>query len=265
MKMKIEYLYRPGRNLSDEKLKALVAEIRGVAATCLKDVPDYQCLQGNRESLTDKVITLARDAEGRLRGFSSAVLIDMPGKGEVLHLGLTCVMTGYRSLGLTHRLSSKLVSRYVFTRRPVGRVWVTNVACVLSSLGNVASHFDQVFPAPFASRVPGEQHLEVANAIDLHHREKLYILPNAKFDTETFVFRGSVKDTAFQKSPFDTRYYHRDENLNVYYRRLMNFEEGDEVLQVGTVSLLTFARYAARRMGRTLRKAVRLAGRGEAA
>jgi hypothetical protein len=48
-----------------------------------------------------------------------------------------------------------------------------------------------------------------------------------------------VKGTVFQKEKNDTRYYHRNEELNDYYSRLMDFENGDEVLQIGYAS--TFA------------------------
>ncbi len=258
-KMKIEYLYRPGRTLDETDLNILAREIKRVAASCLHEVPGYQCLQGTRESFSDKVITLARDELGTLRGFSSAILIDVPSVGKILHLGLTCVVPGYRSLGLTHQLSSKLLSRFVLSRRPLSRLWVTNVACVLSSLGNVASHFDNVYPKPLGLPKPTKTHLAIAHDVDRRHRDKLYISSNASFDEKSFVFKGSVKNTPFQKSPFDSRFHHRDENMNIYYRRLMNFAEGDEVLQVGYVSSATLLSYAFSKTAKKLRKTLRFA------
>ncbi len=248
----IELLHRPGRRLSDAALAKLVAELREVAADCFDELPDYQCLRGTREELSDKVIALARCADGRLAGFCSAALLGVPGVGEVLHLGLTCVRADQRSGGLTHRLTSTLTVRYLLTHRPLSRVWVTNVACVLSSLVNVGRHFDDVFPSPEGPELPTTTHRRIAEAVDALYRDKIYIRPDATFDRESFVFRGSVRETVFQKDEHDARYRHRDARANRFYGERMDFERGDEVLQIGSMSLLTGLRYLRRR--RTAKK-----------
>lgn len=240
---RIHYLYRPGRRLTEARLNALVAELREVAATCFEEIPDYQCLRGTREELSDKVITTARCADGTLAGFCSAVLLPAGKLGSVLHLGLTCVRPDDRSAGLTHRLMSKAMIGYLLRRKPLSRVWVSNVACVLSSLGNVALHFDDVYPSPHAGQGPSLSHLRIADAIDRYYRDKIHIDRAAQFDPDHFVFRRSVRQTVFQKEATDRRYRHRQEDLNRYYEGIMQFEEGDEVVQVGHYSLLTGLRY----------------------
>lgn len=247
----IELLHRPGRRLSDAALAKLVDELREVAADCFEELPDYQCLRGTREELSDKVIALARCADGRLAGFCSAVLLDVPGVGAVLHLGLTCVRADQRSGGLTHRLTSTLTVRYLLRHRPLSRVWVSNVACVLSSLVNVGRHFDHVFPSPEGPAAPSTNHRRIAEAIDALYRDKIYIRPDARFDRESFVFRGSVRETVFQKDEHDARYRHRDAAANRFYGDRMDFEHGDEVLQIGSMSLLTGLRYLRRRRATT--------------
>lgn len=244
---RIEFLYRPGLKLSDEALGCLVREIRGVAETCFEEIPNYQALEGSREELIDKVITLARRPDGSVAGFCSTVLLPVPGLGEVLHLGLTCVRPEARGSGLTHLLMKKAVVGYLLRRKPVGRLWITNCAAVLSSLGNVALYFDKVVPSPFAKARPSQDYLRIARAISEIYRKKIYIREEAVLDEEWFVFRGSVKNTVFQKSPTDTRFHHRNGALNEFYRRLMDFQEGDEVLQVGQVSVLTTLRHGRRK------------------
>ncbi|MBK7978192.1 MAG: hypothetical protein IPK07_34750 [Deltaproteobacteria bacterium] len=167
--------------------------------------------------------------------------------GEVLHLGLTCVRADQRSGGLTHRLTSTLTVRYLLIHRPLSRVWITNVACVLSSLVNVGRHFDQVFPAPEGPASPTTTHRRIAEAVDALYRDKIYIRPDARFDRDAFVFRGSVHQTVFQKDEHDPRYRHRDARANRFYGERMDFERGDEVLQIGSMSLLTGLRYLRRR------------------
>jgi hypothetical protein len=245
----IEYHERPGLTWSDERLRREVAALRAVAERCFAEIPEYQCLQESREALADKAIAIARTADGGIAGFCSAIILPVPGVGHVLHLGLTCIGPGVRGGGLTHRLTSKVVVSYLLRHHLFSRLWITNVACVLSSLGNVALHFDDVFPGPQRRAAgPSARHLAIARAIDAHHRQPLYVLPEARFDEQAFVFRGSVRGTVFQKRVDDARYHHRDPRVTGFYAGLMNFDEGDEVLQVGNVSLLTWPRYQLRKL-----------------
>ena len=159
----------------------------------------------------------------------------------MLHLGLTCVRPEDRGGGLTHKLVSRLVARYL-VRRPLSRIWITNVACVLSSLGNFALHVKGVHPAP-ASRGPGREHLLIAEAFDRRYRAKAHVQPWAVLDREQFVFRGSGRGTAFQKRADEKQYHHRDPALNEYYTSIMRFDDGDEVLQVGNASVADLVRH----------------------
>jgi hypothetical protein len=245
---RFEWRLRPGRSLSDEALADLVAELRAVGETCLEPLPEYQVFAGTRDELSDKAITIARGPDGAMAGFCAAVLLDVPGVGEILHLGLTCVRPGERGGGLTHRLVSRLMLHYLVLRRPLSRIWVTNVAAVLSSLGNFACHFRDVFPAPRAdaAALPKQAWL-IAEAFDRRYRAKAHIQPWAVFDPATFVFRGSGRGTAFQKRADDAQYHHRDAALNDFYAGIMHFDDGDEVLQVGTLSVGDLVRYSLRR------------------
>jgi hypothetical protein len=247
-----EYHHRPGRRWDDDTLGRYVREFRDVASTCFDELPEYQCLSGSREELADDVITVARTTSGKMVGFSSAVLLPVERVGTVLHLGLTCVRSDARGASLSHKLTSKLVTRYLVTRSPVSKLWMTSVACVLSSLGNIALNFDDVYPSPLREGPPSETHLRIARAFDAHHRARAFVRPDATFDAENFVFRGSGRDTPFQKDETDARYYHRNAPLNDYYRNLMRFEDGDEILQVCSGSVLSALRYFGKSRERAL-------------
>ena len=231
------------------KLEQHVREFREVAADCFETLPEYQCLAGCRKELCDNVITIARRADGRMLGFSSAILLPVPEVGDVLHLGLTCVAAIARGSALTHKLNSTLVMRCMLRRLLFGRIWVTNVACVLSSLGNVALNFDEVYPSPFMDR-PSRRHRLIAETFNKLYRAKAFVRSDASFDAERFVFRGSGRDTAFQKSADDRRYYHRDPGFNHYYGGILHFDEGDEVIQVGWADAFSAIRYLFRKRAR---------------
>jgi hypothetical protein len=233
--------------MDDKRLDFLVKKLREVAGTCFDEVPPYQVMTGTRQELSDKVLSVAWRPDNRIAGFCSTVLLPVKNVGEVLHLGLTCVRPEDRSSGLTHLLTKKAVAGYLVRHKPLGRLWVSNCAAVLSSLGNVVLHFENVYPSPMAHVKPTANHHRIARAIADDYRDKIFIHSNSVFDERRFVFHGSVKDTVFQKAEEDKRFHHRNGILNGYYRNLMDFDNGDEVLQIGYVSTLTTVKYAYRR------------------
>jgi hypothetical protein len=250
--VRVSVVVRPGRRWGPAACAALVDELRAVADACFEGAPPrYQALRGAPADLDRAVLALARDAAGRLVGFSACVLLPVEGVGDVFHLGLTCVHPDVRSGGLTHRLLSAAATRYLLWHRPLRGAWVSNVACVLSSLGNVALHFEEVHPSPFGAARPRPEHRAIARAIAAHHREAVAIDAGAVLDEEAFVLRGSVPGTCFQKRQEDGRYHHRDAGLTRWYADRMDFGAGDEVVQIGRMSVLGALRHAlAQRLGR---------------
>lgn len=248
----VSFLDRPGRRLSPGRLAALVTELRAVAATCFDTLPEYGVVAGDHEALDAAVLTLARNPAGDLVGFCAARRLDVPGVGEVYHLGLTCVAPEARSGGLTHALLSKNVVGHLLRTAPWRGVWFTNVASVLSSLGNVALYFEDVHPSPYGSAEPTPVHEAIALAVAQHHRGRLHLRDDAHFDLRRFVFRGGNHGNVFHKRSSDDRYHHREAGLTRWYAALADLDRGDAVLQVGRVSLGGFVRYAARRTAQRL-------------
>ncbi|WP_022664359.1 N-acetyltransferase [Desulfospira joergensenii] len=240
---RIEVYNRPGRHLSDREFKSLVQNLQKIACSCFNELPDYQAMKGTREALSDKLISLAWDKDNQPAGFCSMVFLPVKGLGKVLHLGLTCVDPMARGNRLTHALVKKALTGYLLKQNPFGRIWVSNCAAVLSSLGNVAMHFENVYPSPFTPGSPGRTHIKIARAINEHFRDKMYVLPEAVLDENSFIFKGSVKDTVFHKNEGDFKYFHRKKYLNQYYAGMMDFSQGDEVLQIGYFRLASILKY----------------------
>lgn len=239
----ITTIFYPGLSFTDWELEELTMDLRDVASECFTDIPYYQALTGEREELERAVIALAKDDNGELLGFCSSLVFDVPNYGKVLHLGLTCVSPKARGKKLTHKLASKLLMQFLLKESLFGSVWVSNCACVLSSLGNVALYFENIYPSPYAKNRPSLDHLNIAKYISDHYREPIAINNEAVLNTKTFVFEGSVKDAVFEKDGNDARYFHRNRELTNFYKNIIDFERGDEVLQIGKVSMLTFPKY----------------------
>lgn len=240
-KISLEVVYRPGKWMRPEELRELQRQLCEVAYPCLNEIPNYQCLRSDLRDMDRLIIALAYNQANQLVGFCSSYLLDYHGE-SILHLGLTCVGPEARGKKLTHRLTSKVIFEYLTHRSPFRASWVSNVACVLSSLGNVANYFDAVYPSPFNAQ-SSAAHLGVARYINKHYRDELYVREEARFNEKTFVFEESVLDNMFQKDANDKRYFHRKKFLNLYYQSLLNFDRGDEVLQIAKVSWMTFPRY----------------------
>ncbi len=240
---RIEVFNRPGQRLMDTELQVLVRDIQKIAGSCFKKLPPYQAMVGTREELSDKLISVAWNEDSTPCGFCSMVFLPVEGVGDVLHLGLTCVTPESRGRKLTHLLVKKALTSYLFRQNPFGRIWVSNCAAVLSSLGNVAMHFENVYPSPFYLKRPNKHHLTIAKAIDERFRDKMYVLSDAVLDEDRFIFKGSVKDTVFHKEKGDFQYYHRKSYLNRFYSGLMDFSQGDEVLQIGYFRLASILKY----------------------
>jgi len=242
-----QFIYKPGVYLPDKKFSELVEKIRETAATCFEELPPYQVMMGTRDELRDKVISVAWKKDGAIAGFCSTVILKVERVGYVQHLGLTCVRPEDRSNGLTHILTHKAVAGFLMRYRPlVGRLWISNCAAVLSSLVNVSLYFEDVYPSPHNNVGLSDKHKRIAEAIDNYYRDKVYTHRDAVFDRENFVFRGSVKDTVFQKNENDIQYFHRNKPLNDFYKNRMEFHNGDEVLQVGFASTFAAVRHLIR-------------------
>lgn len=242
-KLRYEVLFFPGNYFTTRELSELTESLRNVAAKCFEDVPNYQVLTGHRNEYRRAVISVAKDRVGKIVGFCSSLVLDIGNEGRLLHLGLTCVSPKQRGKRLTHKLSSKLLLQYLLREAPINGTWISNCACVLSSLGNVALYFEDVFPSPFSQKAPSASHLAIAYTISNHYRRPIAINEAAVFNEKKFVFEGSVENTVFEKSERDSKYFHRNKYLTDFYQGIINFSRGDEVLQIGKLSLLSFPKY----------------------
>lgn len=248
MKLKVEVYRYPGKNLSETDRNKFVSELKTVAASCFDEVPVYQVLTGEKQELDRAIITVARDENGIMRGFCSALILPLNERENIFHTGLTCVDPSARGKKLTHKLTSKALMSYLLRESLFKDTWISNCACVLSSIGNVAKHFENVYPSPFYKGKPTQKHIEIAQKISNSYRDQIAINEDSNFNVDKFVFEGSVLDTAFQKSEYDTRFFHRDEALTNFYKNLLQFDRGDEVLQIGTINLMSFPKYVLKRM-----------------
>lgn len=247
-----EYYFHPGKYLTETQQKTFVNQLRSVAEQSLPGVPFYQVLTGKKEDL-EKALVIVVKYQGKIIGFSSTLVLQIPGIGPVYHAGLVCIAPAHRNKNLLNKLFLRLMIRYFLLKMCFKKVWITNCSCVLAVLGSVELYLDKAYPALTGAKKPSEEQLKIARFISTHYRNELAINSSAYFNEKAFVFKGSVMSTCFHKDIADTEFYHRSKRLNDFYLGLINFKNGDEVLQIGTVSLLVFLKYIVKRLGSWLR------------
>lgn len=243
-KIKTKFYCRPGLTWSDEKIQEITTQMRGVVTNAVGELPLYQCLTGERKYFANVYLALSYNSQGQLVGFCSSPLFKIRKKFKVLHMGLTCVDPKYQGLGLTHKLGKKVILSYYMRNSLLFKpIWVSNLAAVLSSLGNFGKYFEEVYPSPKVKK-PTKKHQEIAFTIAEKYRDMMYIDEHIAFDKECFNFRKSTRENMFYKNTDQKQYFHRNNKFNEFYLSIMNLDDGDEILQIGKCNPLSAPKHS---------------------
>jgi hypothetical protein len=250
--MDYELIADPVRELSETELESLHSELIALGRVCLDPLPHYQVFSDAPACFVDTIIVTVRraspptgdngasPAKGALVGFTSALYLHVPGIEDfVIHTGLTCVHPSARR---RHNLIPNIFTTlflHGLSESPTGGLWITTVAEVASSLVHIAKYCKSVYPSPSVAR-PSGTHLRIArHVVESNARaQQMAIAPTAVWDEDRFVIRGSNNwdvGSCFKKDPENSQYWHRDTDLNEFYRSLLSRDTGDEVLQVAFV------------------------------
>ena len=232
-KKSIEIHDRPGNYWSDEQRITYTTDLRALGSECLSPLPEYQCFSTAKDAFDDKLLVIVRNHTSKVIAFTSALYMDVPQVGFVLHTGLTCVAPQARNGRLTMLLFYKAFT-YMTTKYPQG-FWITNLGEGLSGLANIGRLAKQVYPSPYTSQ-PSATHLAIAADVSANWRSQMRISSNAYFDKDNFVFRTSnPHGSPFRKDMDDSTFHHREQKENDFYKALVRPNHGDEVLQVGYI------------------------------
>jgi hypothetical protein len=166
---------------------------------------------------------------------------------EVLHLGLALVRAGARG----HKLSRSLYGVSVlaaFLRRGCRGLWVSNVSQVPSVIGSVASYFSHVYPNGNGAR-PGTAHRQIALQLMTHHRGAFGVGADARFDAERFVIENAYTGGSDNlKKSFHEATQHRRASIERLCLEQLDYQRGDDFLQVGRYTGFVVLRCLARRL-----------------
>lgn len=239
---------RPGLVLDDAGLAALVGQLRTVAGRTLdQGALSYGVFSGERERLSQSIVTLISEtASGKPVAFNALAQMQLSLDGEpeqVTHLGLVMVDPDVRGRGLSWVLYG-LTVLVLFVRGGLRPRWISNVTQVPGVVGMVCQTFSDIYPSPDPGSRQSFAHLSLARQIMRGHRHVFGVGPEAGFDEArsiiTDAYTGGSDDL---KKSFAQATQHREARYNDFCRETLNYERGDDVLQLGRIDLAAARRY----------------------
>jgi hypothetical protein len=230
---------RPGSWCSEAELSTLVNDLRTVARMCQgeKDIPTYGPLSGRREDLAFRIISVAYDRKAqRPVGFSAQAYLPLTEghfRTEVVHLGLIYVEPSLQGKSVSYLLSL-LPNVLILLKSGFRNLWVSSVSQVPAVVGLVASNYSNVYPSYRASDRQTFWHRKLATLIMERHRSVFGVGSEAEFDLDSQIIRNSYTGGSDQmKKSYQDSTPHRNTEVNEMCRLQLNYERGDDFLQLG--------------------------------
>lgn len=239
---------RPGLWMTDAERESLLGDLRTIARSTLPEGElDYGILTGDGDRLDKSIVTILYDRKTQAPiAFNAlaAMNVDLHAKpAEVLHMGLVMIVPGVRSQGFSWVLYG-LTCLILFMRNQMRPLWMSNVTQVPAIVGMVTETFSNVFPSPKPDARRSFEHLLLARDIMQRHRHVFGVGADAGFDEARFVitnaYTGGSDDL---KKSYETAPKHRENAYNEFCRRELDYERGDDVLQLCQLSLDTARRF----------------------
>ncbi|MDR2214400.1 MAG: hypothetical protein LBE59_00980 [Nevskiaceae bacterium] len=260
--LRIRIVERPALCLEACDLRQLVNDLRRIATA---SVPagelHYGIFDPDDDGLRRCVVTLIHDAQGNPIAFNALALLDVMVRGEretVVHLGLVLVDPGSRSQGLSWILYG-LTCIVLFIRNQLRPLWISNVTQVPAIVGMVCETFANAYPTPDPAAKRTFTQLQIAREIMAFHRHAFGVGPEAHFNETTQVIENSYTGGSDAlKKTFAQVAKHRREIFNQMCAKELNYDRGDDFLQIAQINVQTIVNYLIKDVPR--RRIIRVLG-----
>ncbi len=248
--VRLRIVERPARWMPPQELAGLVADLQAVVAAAVPGGDlDYGAASGDPARLDASILTIAYNKDGRAIAFNALALMDCELRGqqiEVLHLGLVVIDPAERASGLAGVLYG-LTAFLLFARRQMRPLWISNVTQVPAVFGMVADAFDSVYPTSDPAQHQRYDHAHLARQIMARYRAVFGVGPEAGYDERRSVITNAYTGGSDNlKKRFDDAPKHRKEIHNETCGRELDYDRGDDFLQIGQVTLRAARSYFTR-------------------
>ena len=246
--IKARIVERPGRWMKQDQIDQLVEDVRNVAQKTVPGEPlDYGVLTGDKDRLDASILTVLFDTENsRPVAFNALAVMDVTLHGAtacVVHLGLVMVDPDVRSKGLSWVLYG-LTCLILFARQQLRPLWLSNVTQVPAIVGMVSDSFTDVFPRPDSNARCSFDHLVLAREIMSRHRAVFGVGDDAGFNEDRFVITDAYTGGSDNlKKTFEEAPKSRDEIYNTFCETELDYDRGDDLLQLGRLDTSTAQKF----------------------
>jgi hypothetical protein len=247
---RIRILERPGRWMPPTELAQMVADLQCVVAAAVPGgTLDYGAASGDPERLDSSILTIVYAKDGKPVAFNALAILECELHGqplEVVHLGLVVIDPGYRASGLSGTLYG-LTTFLLFARRRMRPLWISNVTQVPAIFGMVSESFDRVYPTSRPSDRQRYEHVHLARQILERHRHVFGVGPDAGFDERRGVITNAYTGGSDNlKKRFEDAPKHRHEIHNETCGRELDYDRGDDFIQLGQMTMRSARTYFTR-------------------
>ncbi|MEM9572780.1 MAG: hypothetical protein AAF996_15040 [Pseudomonadota bacterium] len=242
---------RPGLQLDRETRDALVQDLTVIASKTVKDGPlDYGVFDDASGAMDRTIVTVLYDAKTNAPiAFNAMPVIELDIHDEpieVIHLGLVMVDPGARSGGLSAVLYG-FACAMLLIRNQFRPIWVSSVTQVPAVVGLVSELYSRTFPSPDTEVSCSFRQLQLARAIMAEHRSVFGVGEEAEFDENRFIISNAYTGGSDHlKKTFEDAPKHRNEAFNKMCQDDLDYDRGDDFLQIGRLDMAALRHYTFR-------------------
>jgi len=244
LKVRVRVIERPAYSLAPEELEELRVDLKAIIKKSIpKEDLNYGIFSDNSDAFKSNVITIIYSlVDNKPIAFNCLVWIKLQLKGKeenLLHLGLVVIDPDVREGGLSWILYG-LTTIFLFARNKLNPIWISNVTQVPAIVGMVSQSFERVYPTPKNLGNPPFIHSWLVRQIIGDNRHVFGVGPDAEFDSEKFIIKNSYTGGSDHlKKKFSEAQAHRDPIYNEFCKNNLNYDRGDDFIQIGQFNLMS--------------------------
>jgi hypothetical protein len=252
--VRVRVLERPAFILSLEEQEELRAALAAVVKKSIpKESLDYGIFSKSSDAFERCVITIVYDVkDNRPIAFNalSWIRCSLRGKEEdLLHLGLVVVDPDVREAGLSWILYG-LTTVLLIVRKKFTPIWVSNVTQVPAIIGKVSLSADMAYPTPDNIGNPPFLHSWLVRQIMQDNRHVFGVGADAELDPVNFIIKNAYTGGSDHLKKFSEAQPHRNAAFNDFCEKYLDYDRGDDFIQIGQLNMKTSKEFIARTIPR---------------
>jgi hypothetical protein len=225
-----EFIACPKLWMTQDQLLQLRQRLRRIALKCFPDEPDYGFFR-DMNHFSDKFITIC-SRNGQDICFNSLSNIGSYQGKKILHLGT--VYSTVRSEGVMLQTYAVSIA-YFFVKNWFRQFYVTSLTHTPRIMGSVATFFSDAFPAQ-EDHQSNEVHRNIAKIFMKTYVPELYLKNQPKLNANFVLkeMRRRNNGTIVFPDTYQSTPKHRQSCFNNFCKMNIDYENGDELLQIAT-------------------------------